>query len=48
MAAKQAKEISEKNKLVIPTKNTPQGFTALVNFNAEANVEENEQALMES
>jgi len=48
MAANQAKEISEKNIVVIPTKNTPQGFTALVNFNAEANVEENEQALMES
>ena len=48
MAANQAKEISEKNIVVIPTKNTPQGFTALVNFNAEASVEENEQALMES
>ena len=48
MAANQAKEISDKNIIVIPTKNTPQGFTALVNFNAEASVEENEQALMES
>ena len=28
--------------------NDPQGFTALVNFNAEASVEENEEALMES
>ena len=27
---------------------SPQGFTALVNFNADASVEENEQALMES
>ena len=48
MAANQAKELSEKNIIVIPTKNTPQGFTALVNFNADATVEENEQALMES
>lgn len=48
MAANQAKELSEKNIIVIPTKNTPQGFTALVNFNADASVEENEQALMES
>ena len=48
MAANQAKESSEKNIIVIPTKNTPQGFTALVNFNADASVEENEQALMES
>ena len=48
MAANQAKEISEKNIVVIPTKNTPQGFTALVNFNAEASVEENEEAMMNS
>ena len=48
MAANQAKELSDKNIIVIPTKNTPQGFTALVNFNADASVEENEQALMES
>ncbi|MGL5347379.1 MAG: DAK2 domain-containing protein [Peptostreptococcaceae bacterium] len=48
MAANQAKELSEKNIIVIPTKNTPQGFTALVNFNADATVEENEEALMES
>lgn len=48
MAANQAKEISDKNIIVIPTKNTPQGFTALVNFNGDASVEENEQALMES
>ena len=47
MAANQAKEISEKNIIVIPTKNTPQGFTALVNFNAEASVEENEEAMIE-
>ena len=40
MAANQAKELSDKNIIVIPTKNTPQGFTALVNFNADASVEE--------
>ena len=45
MAANQAKELSDKNIVVIPTKNTPQGFTALVNFNADVSVEENEQAL---
>ena len=48
MAANQAKELSDKNIIVIQTKNTPQGFTALVNFNADASVEENEHALMES
>lgn len=48
MAANQAKELSQKNIIVIPTKNTPQGFSALVNFNAEATVEENESAMMEA
>lgn len=48
MAANQAKELSEKNIIVIPTKNTPQGFTALVNFNGDATVQENEEAMMQS
>ena len=48
MAANQAKELSEKNIIVIPTKNTPQGFTALVNFNGDRTVEENEEAMMNS
>lgn len=48
MAANQAKELSDKNIVVIPTKNTPQGFSALVNFNAEASVEENEETMMEA
>lgn len=48
MAANQAKELSEKNIIVIPTKNTPQGFTALVNFNGDATVQENEKAMMQS
>lgn len=48
MAANQAKELSDKNIIVIPTKNTPQGFTALVNFNGDASIEENEEAMMDS
>ncbi|SCH12850.1 MULTISPECIES: DAK2 domain-containing protein [unclassified Romboutsia] len=48
MAANQAKELSDKNIVVIPTKNTPQGFTALVSFNGEASVEENEAAMMDA
>ena len=48
MAANQAKEISDKNIIVIPTKNIPQGLTALVSFNIEASVEENEEAMMSS
>ncbi|RDY24866.1 DAK2 domain-containing protein [Romboutsia maritimum] len=48
MAANQAKELSEKNIIVIPTKNTPQGFSALVNFNGDLSVEENTEAMMSS
>lgn len=48
MAANQAKDLSEKNIIVIPTKNTPQGFSALVNFNTEASAEENEEAMLEA
>ena len=46
MAANQAKELSEKNIIVIPTKNTPQGFASLVNFNGDMSVEENTEAMM--
>lgn len=48
MAANQAKELSEKNIIVLPTKNTPQGFSALVSFNGEANAEENEESMLEA
>ncbi|UWD50222.1 DAK2 domain-containing protein [Clostridioides difficile] len=46
MAANQAKELSDKNIIVIPTKNTPQGFAALVTFNGELSEDENEEAMM--
>ncbi|MDO5010156.1 MAG: DAK2 domain-containing protein [Intestinibacter bartlettii] len=42
MAANQAKELSDKNIIVIPTKNVSQAFAALVNFDADLTVEENE------
>lgn len=48
MAANQAKELSDKNIIVIPTKNTPQGFTALVNFDSSLSEEENEEAMIDS
>ncbi|MBS5786489.1 MAG: DAK2 domain-containing protein [Clostridioides difficile] len=48
MAANQAKELSEKNIIVLPTKNTPQGFSALVSFNGEASAEENEESMLEA
>ncbi|MFI3210589.1 MAG: DAK2 domain-containing protein [Peptostreptococcaceae bacterium] len=48
MAANQAKEISDKNIVVIPTKTTPQALTALIGFNSEASVLENEETFNEA
>lgn len=48
MAANQAKALSDKNIIVIPSKTVPQGFTSLVSFNADATVEENEAIMMEA
>ena len=48
MAANQAKELSDKNIIVIPTKNIPQAVSALVGFNPEATVEENEANMVEA
>jgi len=40
-AAEKAVELSEKKVEVIPSKSIPQGFTALMDYNPEANIEEN-------
>ena len=48
MAASQAKELSDKNIIVIPTKNIPQAVSALVGFNPEATAEENEANMVEA
>lgn len=48
MAANQAKELSEKTIMVIPSKSVPQGITALLNFNPEATGEENQEAMIEA
>ncbi len=49
MAANQARDITEdKEIIVIPTKTVPQGITAVINFNAEADVKENEEAMLEA
>ena len=48
MAENKAKDISDKNIIVIPTKNTPQAFSALVNFNSEDTVKENEEVFNSS
>ncbi len=48
LAANQAAAICEDKKLVvIPTKTIPQGITALISFNPDASVEENEAAMTE-
>lgn len=48
MAANQAKELSDKNIIVIPTKNVAQAFATLVTFDADADVSENEANMMEA
>lgn len=45
MAAKQAKEVSNKNVVVIPTKSIPQGVTAVITLNPDLSLEENEEAI---
>lgn len=47
MAANQAKELSDKNIIVIPTKNVPQAFAALVTFDNDADIYENEANMLE-
>lgn len=46
LAANQAKELTEKNIHVIPTKTIPQGITALVEFNQDLTPEVNEENMI--
>lgn len=48
MSANQAKELSDKNIVVIPTKTVPQCISALINFNEDATIEENEAIMNDS
>ena len=48
MAANQAKELSDKNIIVIPTKNVSQAFATLVAFDGDADITENEANMMEA
>lgn len=45
MAANQAKSLSKKNIVVIPTKSIPQGISALMTLDCEKSVEENEKKM---
>ncbi len=48
MAANQAKDLSDKNIVVIPTKNVAQAFATLVTFDGDADIAENEANMMEA
>lgn len=49
MAAKQAAEVTEdKDIIVLETKSVPQGLSACINFNPDANVEDNKEAMIEA
>ncbi|GEM03472.1 phosphatase [Halolactibacillus miurensis] len=47
MAAEQAAELAECDVVVVPTKTIPQGMSALLAFNSEANLEENKQQMID-
>ena len=48
LAAQQAKELTEKNVIVLSTKSVPMGIAAVLAFNPEATVEENTAAMTEA
>ena len=48
MAAQQVDALTEKNVVVIGSKTVPQGITAMLSFNPEGSIEENEEALTEA
>ncbi len=48
LAAQQAKGLTDKNVIVLPTKSVPMGISAALAFNPEAGVEENTEAMTEA
>ncbi|QSX06612.1 DAK2 domain-containing protein [Sedimentibacter sp. zth1] len=48
LAAQQAKDLSEKDLHVIPTKTIPQGISAMLAFNEESNIEDNVKEMEEA
>ena len=48
LAAEQARELSDKNIIVIPTKTIPQGISALLTFNEESSPDENKATMMDA
>lgn len=47
LAAEQVNDISDKNVIVIPTKNIPQGISAMLVFDTEQDIETNTEAMLE-
>ena len=47
LAAEQVNDISDKNVIVIPTKNIPQGISAMLVFDAEQDIDTNTEAMRE-
>lgn len=48
MTAKQAKQLSNKNIYVLPTKSIPQGISAMINFDPSVSIEDNIAVMEES
>jgi DAK2 domain fusion protein YloV len=48
LAAEKAKELSQKNVIVVPSETIPQGISALLAFNYQADLERNAQAMNEA
>ncbi|GEN55741.1 kinase [Halolactibacillus alkaliphilus] len=48
MAAEQAAELAECEVVVVPTKTIPQGMSALLGFNPDQNLKDNQQQMIES
>jgi len=48
MAAEQVVGLSDKNVMVIPTRNIPQGISAMISFSAESGAEENKEAMSDA
>ncbi len=48
LAAEQAKDLTNKNLVVIPTRSVPEGISAAIAFNPDGAVEENQSAMLEA
>ncbi len=47
MAAEQVDALTKKNVIVLPTRNVPQGISAMMGFDADAEIDANREAMME-